>query len=167
MVADDAKKGIIPIRLVHQAKRSDRRRSSGGSKVIRERQKPSVQTRWVAQKFKWEERGSYRGSRRRQACNAARTAVSPVRHETGTKVVAARDRDRNRSTWDGNGDIVEVFLQVSMRESLLVSCTAKTCCSDDRDHLLMRSQSLSSKLLLHKRADDGGRDQLTQVKFSC
>ena len=37
MVADDAKKGIIPIRLVHQAKRSDRWRSSGGSKVTKTR----------------------------------------------------------------------------------------------------------------------------------
>ena len=73
MVADDAKKGIIPIRLVNKSeeqKHSDKmkafevvdRKEASGSKGIRTRwvvpntgtpEKPNVRVRWVAQEFKW------------------------------------------------------------------------------------------------------------------
>ena len=75
MVADDVKKGSIPIRLVNQAKTEEQkyiekmrvldvvdRKEASGSKVIRTKwvvtnkgtpEKPNVQARWVAQEYKW------------------------------------------------------------------------------------------------------------------
>ena len=74
MVADDVKKGIIPIRLVNQAKTKEQkyiekmkvldvvdRKKASGSKVIRTKwvvtnkgtpEKPNVWARWVAQEYK-------------------------------------------------------------------------------------------------------------------
>ena len=75
MVADDVKKGSIPIRLVNQAKTEEQkyiekmkvldvadRKEASGSKVIRTKWvvtnkgtpgKPNVRARWVAQEYKW------------------------------------------------------------------------------------------------------------------
>ena len=75
MVADDVKKGSIPIRLVNQAKTEEQkyiekmkvldvvdRKEASGSKVIRTKwvvtnkgtpEKPNVRARWVAQEYKW------------------------------------------------------------------------------------------------------------------
>ena len=75
MVADDAKKGSIPMRLVSQAKTGEAkfiekmkvhevvdRKQASGSKVIRTKwvvtnkgtpKKPNVRAQWVAQEFKW------------------------------------------------------------------------------------------------------------------
>ena len=75
MVADDAKKGSILVRLVNQAKTEEQkciekmkvievvdRKEASGSKVIRTTwvvtnkgtpEKPNVRARWVAQEFKW------------------------------------------------------------------------------------------------------------------
>ena len=74
VVADDAKDGSIPIRLVNQAKTEEQkymekmevfkvvdRKEASGSKVIRTRrvvtnkgtpEKPNVRARWVAQEYK-------------------------------------------------------------------------------------------------------------------
>ena len=72
MVADDVKKGSIPIRLVNQAKTEEKkyiekmkvlyvvdRKEASGSKVIRTRwvnmgtpENPNVRARWVAQEFR-------------------------------------------------------------------------------------------------------------------
>ena len=75
MVADDVKKGSIPIRLVNQAKTVEQkhiekmkvldvvdRKEASGSKVIRTKwvvtnkgtpEKPNVRAGWVAQEYKW------------------------------------------------------------------------------------------------------------------
>ena len=77
MVADDVKKGSIPIRLVNQAKTEEQkyiekmkvldvvdRKGASGSNVVRTKwvvtnkgtpEKPNVRARWVAQEYKWKD----------------------------------------------------------------------------------------------------------------